>query len=270
MTMFLLERHPSAEQFVQAIRTLPRDIAPEYWYEFEPNPKANRLYLENAFEEYHRRMLEHSAYGSLERAHYALSVSGFLGPKAEIGSSYMCAVNPRRMGKKLLDISSLMAVSEHLIDKGDMYCGYYEDWDAAQMLTPYRVDALLQRQPNSEITPYNVKPSRNYLAGKFVFPGFHWRTLLSEECIADYGINMDRVAQAAWRCTRGGPGGLWDIQFCETLQEWPDVWDRAFALTADADFHRFEGVAYRDLFDGVNKPNDPATWHTGKYLDGKL
>lgn len=270
MAMFLLERHPTAEQFVEAIRTLPRDIAPEYWYELEPNPKTKRLYLENGFEEYRRRMLKHSAYGSLDQPHYHLAVSGFLGPKAEIGSSYMCGIIPRRVGKKPLNLAPLMAVAEHLIEKGDMYFGYYEDWDPEEALTHYRVEALQRTRSNSEITQYDVKTARDYLAAKYVFPGFHWRTFLSEECIADYGINMDRVAQAAWRCRQDGPGGLWDVQFCETLQDWPDVRDRAFALTADADSHRFEGLAYRDLYDGTNRPHDPATWRKGKYLDGQF
>ncbi|MBT0958728.1 hypothetical protein IV417_15165 [Alphaproteobacteria bacterium KMM 3653] len=277
---YILDKFPLARRFHEAVKTMPAELAPEYWYELEPNPKRKRIYLAREWDRFVEEAVGYSNFGSLHHRDYTLNAEGFVSAKgAAEGAAYstnLCALHPKEGGS---DHEVLWAAARHFLAHFDVYAAYSETYKYGLKLNHIRTygrDGLTEES----YCPFEPARSfRDYAHAKFIFIGFHWHTVLSEECIADYGIDMEAVRAAAWRVEdlpfKGAAGALYDIRFTEKEEDWESVADVMIDLTLQADAHRFDHQTIfglrgtlEDMRKGTISRNDTARWREWLYPEG--
>ncbi|PRY74639.1 hypothetical protein CLV80_11621 [Yoonia maritima] len=110
---------------------------------------------------------------------------------------------------------------------------------------------------------FYCEQSRDYAQAKHSFPMMGWITYLSQECIDDYALDMDRIRAVAQKVEEVGPtksaGMLFRIQFHEGRDDWQETLPAITQMCLEADQHRYKLGEYRE-----RPPEERSVdgWHT--------
>ncbi|MBT0958727.1 hypothetical protein IV417_15160 [Alphaproteobacteria bacterium KMM 3653] len=245
----------------------------------EPSPKRKRIYLATDWERYVEEASGSCTHGSLDHAAFTVSAEGFVTRRGfALGACHSAghfAVHPKGGG------FDTWPVAEHFIGHFDCYACYGEVWEYAGRLNAVRSFGRDYVAPEQFAPMPRVGCARAYVDAKYTFVGFHWHTVLSDECIADYGIDMEAVKALAWRVETlphsGAAGALYDIRFCERAEDWESVADVMIDLTLRADQHHFDQEGLESMCGEVDAQGahtmgkrDVVRWREWLYPEGTV
>jgi len=267
--MRILAKNPTMDVLLKALQMLPEDLLPEFWFEYEPNPKKKRVYLSD-WETFETKLRTEGVDGHLQHKDHTIWYEGFLPdsfpPKKPFYNGFDL------IAKEGADIEPALRAFEHFSRFFDTYHSLATPIESLDKIIAARAEVLQKNPPFEEFYPeQHTEQPFDYAHAKFRFPALGWITYLSEECITDYNLNLDELRDLAWKFEEVGEtasaGKLYRFQFSEDRNDWPEFTPKLTEISIRADAYNFREEEYREnvLF---KRLRGVESWHKWLLPDG--
>lgn len=253
--MRIFIKNPTLDRLISAIYAMPKNLRPEYFFEYEPRPKSKRIYLTSE-DEFRAAMQSYgprgASGGSLHKREYTTMFDGFLPKNFSKQGNYRNSFDLFSKEEKDFDQNLKLALRafDHFSQYFDTYHSLATPIRALDAIESARSEAFKKSPPFELFRPgYHTMQPFGTDHAKFSFPMLGWITYLSDEIISDYGLDVDELETLAWSFAEVGiapsAGKLYRIQFWENRDDWQEKTPALIDICLRADQHRYLQEEYQ-------------------------